>query len=287
MALKFPDSAGESACTYNGSTTLTLSGTALTGGRTFANAAADTDIDFDDGDLVAVKAIDADGDFEIWTATWASAGATLTKVSRISIHNTLATTGVTIYAVPSGDWFTLLDAYLGGVREFYVDAAAMVPRDTNGAAVASEEYATNDVMSDHYLFDSITEEGIQFKLAMPDAWDRSTIKVKVFWDAATGASASDGVTWGIAAMAKSNDDAIDAAFPASVDTDDTVIAVGDLHVSPASAAVTVSGTPAIGDLIFFEVTRVVGDANDDMAEDAKLLGIQIQYTESETAPLAW
>lgn len=175
----------------------------------------------------------------------------------------------------------------GVVREFYVDAAAMVPRKTNGAFAYTEEYATNDVTVDYYLFDSITEKGVQFKLALPDSWNLGTIRVKFFWDAATGASVSDGVTWGIAARAVSNDDAIDAAFPASVDTDDVVIAVGDLHVSPASVEVTVSGTPALGDLILVEVTRVVGDAQDDMAEDAKLFGIQIQYTESTTAPSAW
>ena len=175
----------------------------------------------------------------------------------------------------------------GGVREFWVDAAAMVPRVTAGAYARTEEYATNDVNLDYYLFDSVVEEGVQFKVAMPDAWDLGTIKVKFFWDAATGASASDGVTWGISARAVSNDDAVDAAFGASVDTDDVVIAVGDLHVSPASAAVTVSGTPALGDLILFEITRVVGDAQDDMTEDAKLFGMQIQYTESTTMPSAW
>jgi hypothetical protein len=175
----------------------------------------------------------------------------------------------------------------GLVREFYIDAGAMVPRKTNGAFPYTEEYATNDVVIDYYLFDSATEEGVQFKLAFPDSWDLGTIKAKFFWDAATGASASDGVTWGISARAVSNDDAIDAAFAASVDTDDVVIAVGDVHVSAASGAVTVSGTPVLGDLILFEVTRVVGDAQDDMAEDAKLLGVQLQYTELTTAPAAW
>ena len=175
----------------------------------------------------------------------------------------------------------------GVVREIYIDAAAMAPRTTNGAAAAIDEYATNDIISDHYLFDGITEEGVQFKVAMPDAWDRGTIKAKFFWDGATGATASDGVTWGIAAQARSNDDAIDNAFAASVDTDDALTAVGDLHVTAASAAITVSNTPAIGDIIWFEVTRVVGDTNDTMAEDAKLLGVQIQYTEGSTEPAAW
>ena len=172
-------------------------------------------------------------------------------------------------------------------EEIYIDAAAMVPRTTNGAEAATEEYATNDVMSDHLLFDSVTEEGAQFKIAMPDSWDRLTIKAKFFWDAATGASAADGVTWGIAAEAMSNDDALDNAFAASVDTDDTVIAVGDLHVSAASAAVTVGNTPAVGDLLLFEITRVVGDANDTMSEDAKLLGVQIQFGRIISNSTAW
>ena len=175
----------------------------------------------------------------------------------------------------------------GVVREIYIDAAAMAPRTTNGAEAATDEYATNDIISDHYLFDGLTEEGVQFKVAMPDAWNRGTIKAKFFWDGATGATASDGVTWGIAAQARSNDDAIDNAFAASVDTDDTLTVVGDLHVTAASAAITVSNTPAIGDLVWFEVTRVVGDTNDTMAEDAKLLGVQIQYTEGSTEPTAW
>ena len=180
-----------------------------------------------------------------------------------------------------------IETRTGVYRTLYIDAGAMVPRTTNGAAAATEEYATNDIMSDHLLFDGAAEEGAQFRLMLPDEWDLGTVKAKFFWDAASGASASDGVTWGIAAQALSNDDAIDNAFGSSVDTDDTVIAVGDLHVSAASSAITISGTPALGDMILFEVTRVVGDANDDMTEDAKLLGVAIQYQESSTEPSAW
>lgn len=187
-------------------------------------------------------------------------------------------------------WFGIPEATAsktGVYRTVWIDAGAMVSRTTNGAEAATEEYATNDLMSDHFLFDGSTEEGVQFRWVMPDEWDKGTIKAKFFYDVATGASAADGVTFGLSAQALSNDDAIDNAFGASVDTDDTVIAVGDLHVSPASAAVTVSGTPALGDVVWFEITRVVGDANDDMTEDAKLFGVQLQYKESTTEPSVW
>lgn len=172
----------------------------------------------------------------------------------------------------------------GVYRHTDVDAGAMVPRSTNGAEAVTRS-GTNDEV-DGFAFDSITEEGVQFKWAMPDEWDLSTIKVKFYWEPDTGATAADGVTWGISAKAISNDDALDGAFSASVDTDDTVIAVGDEHIV-ASNAITVSGTPALGDEIMFEITRVVGDANDDMTEDAILRKIVIQWKESTTEPSLW
>lgn len=295
MAATLPWLATESGCTYTtgGSPDpkVNLSGTATTIGlyptRTFAEAATDSNTAFADGDTcwaLFVDEVDADS-WELYNAVvWnddtvdyldLSSAEKIGEGPNGALSNGDA---VTVYAEP----------VLGGVgyREFYVDAGAMVPRTTNGAEAATEEYATNDVMVDHYLFAGTTEEGVQFKLAFPDKWDKGAIKARFFWDAATGASASDGVTWGIAARAVANDGVIDAAFPSSTDTDDTVIAVGDLH-TVLSASVTISGSPAIGNLVLFEITRVVGDTNDDMTEDAKLLGVQIQYNESSTLVSAW
>jgi hypothetical protein len=175
---------------------------------------------------------------------------------------------------------------VGQYREVWVDAAAMVPRTTNGATQATEEYATNDIMGDHHLFDGATEEGVQFKLAMPDDYDLGTVKAKVYWDAASGASAADTVEWGVAGGAISNDGAIDAALGTPATINDVVIAVGDLHISPASGAITIGGTPALGDLIWFEVTRQVA-GTDDMVEDAKLLGVAIQYKTLNAGSSAW
>lgn len=295
MAATLPWLATESGCTYTtgGSPDpkVNLSGTATTIGlyptRTFAEAATDSNTAFADGDTCWALFVDeADADsWELYNAVvWnddtvdyfdLSSAEKIGEGPNGALSNGDA---VTVYAEP----------VLGGVgyREFYADAGAMVPRTTNGAEAATEEYATNDIMVDHYLFDGTTEEGVQFKLAFPDKWDKGVIKAKFFWDAATGASASDGVTWGIAARAVANDGAIDAAFPSSTDTDDTVIAVGDLH-TVLSASVTISGSPAIGNMVLFEITRVVGDTNDDMTEDAKLLGVQIQYNESSTLVSAW
>ena len=49
-------------------------------------------------------------------------------------------------------------------------------------------------------------------------------------------------------------------------------------VTAESSAITIAGTPAVGDLCFFRVYRDVSDANDDMAEDARLIGVKVFFT---------
>jgi len=171
-------------------------------------------------------------------------------------------------------------------KTLWIAAGAFAPRDTNGAAAQTEEYATNDINLDQYLFDSTTEEGIQAQISMPDTWDRGTILVKVYWDAASGASPSDMVSWGIRGGALNDDDAIDAALGTQKVIDDVAIAVGDIHISPVSGAITIGGALALDDFIVLQVVRNVA-GNDDMTEDAKFLGIKIQYKELSTIPVKW
>lgn len=234
-----------------------------------------TDLVLVDGTQALTANWDA-GSFKITAETFASDVATGTAPFTVA-----STTKVTNLNADTVDGYSP-QAY----HTQYVDAAAMVARTTNGAEAATEEYATNDVMVDHYLFDTTTSEGVQFKWMLPDEWDRGTVKVKVFWDAASGASAADQVSWGVRAAAVSDDDAIDGSWGTAVTTDDTVTAVGDCHVTPATGALTVGGTPALGDMTFFEVYRNVG-GNDNMTEDAKLLGIAIQYGVDTSAASQW
>jgi len=167
-----------------------------------------------------------------------------------------------------------------GYNIISVDAAAMVGCTTNGAASGTNEYVTNDIEWDYFAFDGgATEERVQFKLVMPEDWDRGTILAKFIWSTATGSSANDTVEWGIKGQATSNDGAIDTAFGdvGEVISDAVIVINGtDLQITPTTPAITVGGTPALGDLITFEVYRNT-DGTDDCAEDAWLFGVEIQY----------
>lgn len=188
-------------------------------------------------------------------------------------------------------WTTLIDlatlGYVpkGRVHQLWVDAGAMVPAVTNGAEAETWEYPTQDHAVDRLLFDAATAEAAFFKLALPKVWDLGTLKAKFVWDGA--ATASNGVVWGLSAGAFSNDAAIDAALGSEVTVADTVIAVGDLHLTAATAALTVGGTPAAEDLLLFKVRRVVLDDSDTCAVDAALLGVWLEWTEGSTEPVAW
>ena len=172
---------------------------------------------------------------------------------------------------------------VGAIDTIYIDAGAMVPCMTNGALQSTHEYPTNDIDIDHYAFDpGATEERVQFKLVMPENWDRGTLKAKFYWSSATGSTAGDTIEWGIKAGALSDSDAIDAALGTAQVISDILLADNgaDLQISSATPAITVGGTPALNDLIIFEAYRNT-DGVDDLAEDAWLMGILIQYKKTE------
>lgn len=168
-------------------------------------------------------------------------------------------------------------------REVWVGASSMIPRTTNGPATATVELTSYDVMVDYLDFSTSTEEGATFAVSLPNRWDQGTIKVKAYWTAASG---SGGVAWGIRAKANGDDDALDSAYGTEVVVTDTLLLANDCHITAASGALTVANTPASDDLLFFEVTREVGDAADTLAVDARLIGVKIQYLEG-AASTAW
>ena len=74
-------------------------------------------------------------------------------------------------------------------------------------------------------------------------------------------------------------DSADQAYgTAIVVTDNGQSTAEDVYITAESAAVTIAGTPADDDMCFFRLFRDVSDANDDMTEDARVIGIRFFYT---------
>lgn len=170
-----------------------------------------------------------------------------------------------------------VDAADVGKQTIYIPATAMTPAVTSGAASSQREESSNAQNYNVLDFDDAVDEYVHFNIPMPKSWDEGTITFRVRWT--TTATDTDGVAWGLQGVAIADNEAIDASWgTAVVVTDDAQGAAYELLTTAESSAVTIAGTPAAGDMTFFRLFRDVSDANDDMTEDARLIGVEIFYT---------
>lgn len=159
-----------------------------------------------------------------------------------------------------------------------VMAGGMSPSATGGcAALATIASASNQPDIQTLDFDATTEEYAQFAIPMPESWNEGTLTFAPIWSHAS-TTTNFGVVWSLQAVAVSNDDAIAVAFGTAVTSTDTGGTTNDLYVGPESSAMTVAGTPATADTVFFRIFRTPANGSDTMAIDARLHGIRLYYT---------
>jgi len=165
-----------------------------------------------------------------------------------------------------------------GKETIFIPAGAIRPTISNGCAGLVDVETTAGRPDMQVLdFDASADEAAQFQIAFPKSWNEGTITFQVFWT--TAATDTDGVAWGLQGVAASNNDTIDIAYgTAVVVTDDALSAAEDLCVTAESGAVTIAGSPATADMCFFRIFRDIDDGNDDMTEDARLIGVKLFFT---------
>ncbi len=160
-------------------------------------------------------------------------------------------------------------------KTIVLPAAAMSPTTTAGcAAAATVEAGTNDVDYKVLDFDQSTEENAFVSFAMPDSWDGGTILASFIW---TTAASSGDVIWGAKGRSFANDDAIDQAYGTAQTVTDTFIAAADVHISAATSAITLAGTPAGGQWVQLKIFRDADAAGDTLNGDARLIAVSIKY----------
>jgi len=165
-----------------------------------------------------------------------------------------------------------------GKHAVYISASGITPSATGGcAALATAATSANQPDLSTLNFDAAATEYAQFSLVMPKSWNEGTVTFKAHWSH-PATTTNFGVAWGLQAVAVSNDDAIAQAFGTAVVVTDTGGTTNDLYSSAESSAITVGGTPAAEDMVFFRVYRDHDDAADTMAVDARLHGITLYIT---------
>lgn len=163
-----------------------------------------------------------------------------------------------------------------GVQDLFIPASAMWPAITDGCApLAQSEIATSLFNIQTLDFDQTTEEHAQFQVVLPRKWNNLTFTFVPYWTASAGTPGQT-VRWQMNGAAYANDDSLTTAPGSSIAVDDTLLATNDLHIGAESSPVTLSNTPASADFLMLQIHR--GVASDDLAADAKLLGISIRIT---------
>ena len=162
-------------------------------------------------------------------------------------------------------------------KNFWIPASAFIPRTTNGCGVDSREFATNRTNWDELLFDAGADEFAQAVIILPNNYNNSEVTARFYWTGSGATDGTDDVVWGIQARAFANDDALDTAFGTAQTITDTILAINDMHISSATSAVTISGTPAANTPILFQIYRDADAVGDTYGHDARLLGVEILF----------
>jgi hypothetical protein len=214
--------------------------------------------------VIAPTIVDAKGDLIL--------GSAADTVARLAVGGTNGHVLTVDSAETLGVKWAALPA--GGSTNLFIPASAWIPKSTAGCGVDSRETTTHDQCFDELLFDTGSDEFADALVVMPSNYNNGTVTARFYWTAASG---SGGVAWGIQGRALANDDALDTAAGTAQLVTDTLIAANDMHVTSATSAVTIGGTPAANTPIQFTIYRDVSDAGDDLAVDARLLGVEILF----------
>ena len=166
---------------------------------------------------------------------------------------------------------------IAGKESMWVPASAMYGATTNGADAQQVETTATRPDMKVLDFDAGTAEYAQFSVSMPKSWNEGTLTYQVYW---TPASTNTGnCIFGLQAVACADNDTIDVAYGTQIEVTDAGIGtVEDQQITSESSAMTVAGSPAAGELTYFQLLRDAADGSDTFTADARVLGVKIFYT---------
>jgi len=166
---------------------------------------------------------------------------------------------------------------IAGKETMWVPASAMYGATTNGADAQQVETTATRPDLKVLDFDKDTDEFAQFSVAFPKSWNEGTITYQVYWT--PGSTNTGDCIFGLQGVACADNDTIDVAYGTAVNVTDAGIGtVEDQQISSESGAVTIAGSPAAGEITYFQLFRDANAGGDTFTSDARVIGVRIFFT---------
>ena len=166
---------------------------------------------------------------------------------------------------------------IAGKETMWVPASAMYGATTNGADAQQVETTATRPDLKVLDFDKDTDEFAQFSVAFPKSWNEGTITYQVYWT--PGSTNTGDCIFGLQGVACGDNDTIDVAYGTAVNVTDAGIGtVEDQQISSESGAVTIAGSPAAGEITYFQLFRDANAGGDTFTADARVIGVRIFFT---------
>jgi hypothetical protein len=166
---------------------------------------------------------------------------------------------------------------IAGKETIWIPAVAMYGSETNGAD--AQQVETTALKPDLKVldFDASTSEFAQFAVTFPKSWDLGTVTFIPTWSPSN--TDTGNCIWSLSGLSVAEGETADTAFSgAQTSIDAGIGTVEDIQMGPVSSAITIAGTIADGNQVFFQLERDADNGSDTFTGDARLLGIQLFYT---------
>ena len=161
-----------------------------------------------------------------------------------------------------------------GFHAIPFDASFARPTQTNGcAALTVIQVSASSPNIRALAFDPAADEHAEFSIAMPQSYDNSDVRFIHHW-AHPSATSAFGVAWGVRTLAISDGDRLGVNYGTPTVITDTGGSANTQFIT-AETSVSVAGTPAQGDRVYFQLFRDVSDAGDTLTKDAYYFGGQV------------
>lgn len=166
-----------------------------------------------------------------------------------------------------------------GRQTVYVPSTAWkkYPSQAGKPDSATNEFTTLNNCWDSHNYDPTSGEFTYFDILMPKGWDEGQITFAYEWSH-PATTVNFGVVFQLAAHAVGNGDTLNFTLVNSTQQVDTGGTTDTEFLSPIPSPFTIGGSPAELDHVQFRLGRVVADAGDTMAVDARIHGVHIYFS---------